>query len=84
MIPAGTAGRMPARAVTAALVGLALAATAASAAAPRPQARAWMLLNPDTGEVLAAHNPDLRLPMASTTKMMTALIGVDRIPWTAW
>ncbi|MFN8108820.1 MAG: serine hydrolase [Thermoleophilia bacterium] len=71
---------MPARAVTAALVGLALAGTAASAAAPRPQARAWMLLNPDTGEVLAAHNPDLRLPMASTTKMMTALIGVDRIP----
>lgn len=48
-------------------------AVAAFAAPPAMHARAYMLLNPDTGEILASRNPDMRLPMASTTKMMTAL-----------
>lgn len=53
-----------------------VAAAPALAAAPAPDARAYILVNPDTGEVLAARNPDVRLPMASTTKMMTALVVV--------
>lgn len=63
-----------------ALVLAAVVANAAPvlAAAPAPAARAYILVNPDTGETLAARNPDVQLPMASTTKMMTALVVVAR------
>ncbi len=37
-------------------------------------AKAAILINADTGEVIYEHNADARLPMASTTKIMTALI----------
>ncbi len=37
-------------------------------------ARAAVVINADTGEVIYAQNADERLPMASTTKIMTALI----------
>lgn len=37
-------------------------------------AAASVVINGDTGEVLYAHNADERLPMASTTKIMTALL----------
>lgn len=67
--------RRPVLLATAALV---IAAPVASAAAPAPVARAWILVNPATDEVLASRNPDMRLPMASTTKMMTALVAVER------
>ena len=67
--------RRPALLATAALV---LAAPVATAAAPTPVARAWILVNPATDEVLASRNADMRLPMASTTKMMTALVAVER------
>ena len=67
--------RRPALFATAALV---LAAPVATAAAPAPAARAWILVNPATDEVLASRNADMRLPMASTTKMMTALVAVER------
>ncbi len=36
-----------------------------------------MLLNADDGRILYSLNPDERLPMGSTTKMMTALIVVE-------
>lgn len=36
-----------------------------------------MLLNADDGRILYSLNPDARLPMGSTTKMMTALIVVE-------
>lgn len=52
------------------------AAVAAFAAPPAVEARAYILVNPATGEILASRNPDMRLPMASTTKMMTALTVV--------
>jgi len=67
--------RRPALLATAALV---LAAAPANAQAPAPAARAWILVNPETDEVLASRNADVRLPMASTTKMMTALVAVER------
>ena len=42
--------------------------------------RAGLLFDLDTGEVLWRRNPTKRLPIASLTKMMTALVAVDRIP----
>ena len=37
-------------------------------------AKSAILICADTGEVLYSRNPDMRLPMASTTKIMTALL----------
>jgi len=42
--------------------------------------RAGLLFNLDTGQVLWQRNPDLRLPIASLTKMMTALLTVESAP----
>ena len=41
--------------------------------------RAGLLLNLDTGEVLWRHRADRTLPIASLTKMMTALVTVDAL-----
>jgi len=38
--------------------------------------RAGLLVNLDTGQVLWQRNPELRVPIASLTKMMTALVTV--------
>lgn len=46
--------------------------------APLPDARAYLLMDATTGEVLTAQNPDAELPIASTTKMMTTLIALER------
>jgi len=40
-------------------------------------ARAGLAMNADNGVVLAAKNPHLRLPMASTTKIMTAVVALQ-------
>jgi serine-type D-Ala-D-Ala carboxypeptidase (penicillin-binding protein 5/6) len=40
--------------------------------------RAGLVFDVDTGEVLWSHRPLLELPMASLTKIMTALIAVER------
>jgi len=45
---------------------------------PEPRATAYALVDPATGETLAAESPDRTLPMASPTKMMTALLVRDR------
>ncbi len=42
--------------------------------------RAGLLFDVDTGRVLWRRNPTRVLPIASLTKMMTALVAVDRIP----
>ena len=47
------------------------------AAAPDVQAKAYCLIERSTGRVLLAHNENERLPMASTTKVMTALLAVE-------
>jgi D-alanyl-D-alanine carboxypeptidase len=41
--------------------------------------RAGLLVNLDTGEVLWRHRADRALPIASLTKMMTALVAVDEL-----
>ncbi len=42
-------------------------------------AKAFVLYNPDTGLFISSKNEDLRLPMASTTKIMTALLAIERL-----
>jgi serine-type D-Ala-D-Ala carboxypeptidase (penicillin-binding protein 5/6) len=60
------------------LGALALAAVPAShAATPRPGARAWLVENAATGEVLTAHAAATRLPIASITKLMTVLVTLE-------
>ena len=39
-------------------------------------ARAAVVIDADTGETLFEQNADSRLPMASTTKIMTALVAL--------
>lgn len=50
-------------------------------AAPPPTilALSAVLMNPATGEVLFAKEPHLRLPPASTTKVLTALVALERL-----
>jgi D-alanyl-D-alanine carboxypeptidase (penicillin-binding protein 5/6) len=47
--------------------------------APNPSAIAALIMDADTGEILYEKNPHLPLPMASTTKVMTGLLGVERL-----
>lgn len=56
---------------------LAVAAAATSAPAPDVQARAALVGNGATGEVLHATKPAARLPIASITKLMTALVTLE-------
>lgn len=42
------------------------------------RAAAYVLVDPATGETLAERAPDRELPMASTTKIMTALVVLER------
>lgn len=58
---------------------VAVAVAVPAAAAPPPvTARAYILVNPATEDVLVEHAADTRLPMASTTKMMTAIVTLER------
>ncbi|MDX5376364.1 MAG: D-alanyl-D-alanine carboxypeptidase [Halomonas sp.] len=43
-------------------------------ASPQIAAKSWILLDADSGRVLAEHNADERLPPASLTKLMTAYL----------
>jgi D-alanyl-D-alanine carboxypeptidase (penicillin-binding protein 5/6) len=63
--------------VLAALVAL-LLATVAGAAPPSVDAEAYLVQNAATGEVLAARSEREQLPVASITKLMTALLAVER------
>lgn len=60
------------------MVGVLLCASPAVAAPPSVPAAAYILINPATGEVLASKNPDKPLPMASTTKLMTVVVALER------
>ena len=48
-------------------------------AQPEVSALSAVLMNPTTGEVLFAKEPHLRLPPASTTKVLTALVTLERL-----
>jgi len=70
------------RAAIAALVTVVIAASGAAARgrddAPQVTAAAAILVDAETGEVLYAKHPDERRPIASTTKIMTALLVLER------
>ncbi|MBS5724777.1 MAG: D-alanyl-D-alanine carboxypeptidase [Clostridiales bacterium] len=59
------------------IVIFAAPATAAATAAPSVSAQGAVLMEAASGEVLIDHNGDTRLPMASTTKIMTALVAIE-------
>jgi len=62
------------------LVLLCFAGPAAAAGkGPRVEARAWILIDARTGEVLTAHAAARRLPIASTTKLMTAYVVLQEL-----
>lgn len=69
-------------ALGAALLALVLGGAPAEAAAaePRLEARAWALIEARSGEVLASHAASRRLPIASTTKLMTAYVAMRELP----
>ncbi len=46
---------------------------------PKVAALSAVLMNPTTGEVLFAKESHLRLPPASTTKVLTALVALERL-----
>lgn len=47
---------------------------------PRPLAKSWTLIDARTGAVLASHAAAERLPIASTTKLMTAYVALRELP----
>jgi serine-type D-Ala-D-Ala carboxypeptidase (penicillin-binding protein 5/6) len=65
--------------LVAVLAVLLLPPAANAATSPPPvDARAALLVDGHTGETLFAENPDRRLPMASLTKLMTALLTMEK------
>jgi D-alanyl-D-alanine carboxypeptidase (penicillin-binding protein 5/6) len=60
----------------------ALASTASAQAAvtaPVPSARAFYIVNASNGEVLAAHDAHVALPIASITKLMTVIVALQHL-----
>lgn len=57
---------------------LACSTSAASAATPEVDARAYLVQEAQTGEVLLARRANERLPIASITKLMTVLVALER------
>ena len=72
----------PLRALVTALLALALAPAAAGAAERPPRcavdAPSAIVIEVSTGDVACATNPDQRRSIASTTKLMTALLTLER------
>jgi D-alanyl-D-alanine carboxypeptidase (penicillin-binding protein 5/6) len=56
-------------------------ATPAQAGAPSVSARAYFVVNPATGEVLAQRRAWSRVPIASITKLMTVIVALDHAKW---
>ena len=73
----------PGAGLLAVLLALALLVAPAAGAAPArgPQgveAKAWIVVDARSGDVLASHAAKRHLPIASTTKLMTALLVLER------
>src|SRR5258705_7832428 len=72
-------GRWWMRSSVVALVGAFAAAVVSPALAADPYvtARAAIIVDANTGEVLWERNPDVPLPPASTTKVLTAILAIE-------
>jgi serine-type D-Ala-D-Ala carboxypeptidase (penicillin-binding protein 5/6) len=57
-----------------------LGPSAATAKGPRIEARSWALIDADNGDVLVSHAARRHLPIASTTKLMTAYVVLHELP----
>lgn len=68
------------RRLLAVLLATLLLPAGAAAAPPQLEARAWALIDARTGDVLASHAGARRLPIASTTKLMTAYVAMRELP----
>jgi D-alanyl-D-alanine carboxypeptidase (penicillin-binding protein 5/6) len=68
---------------TLAAVALAAACAAAvparGAGPPAVDARAWLVENPATGEILVQHADRYRTPIASITKLMTVIVALEHL-----
>jgi D-alanyl-D-alanine carboxypeptidase (penicillin-binding protein 5/6) len=62
-----------------ALIALVLPATAV-AKGPQIEARSWALIDANSGDVLVSHAARRHLPIASTTKLMTAYVVLHELP----
>ncbi len=65
------------------LLAIALAPVASAAKAPEKlgiEARAWALIDARSGDVLVSHAATRHLPIASTTKLMTAYVAMQELP----
>jgi D-alanyl-D-alanine carboxypeptidase (penicillin-binding protein 5/6) len=60
------------------LMGAPVAAAATPSGAPALQAKAAIVMETSTGDVLFSQNPRQRRPIASTTKLMTVLVALQR------
>ncbi len=70
----------PAAVLAAVLLATVPAAARAAERPPDLDARAWALIDARSGEVLASHAAARRLPVASTTKLMTAWVVLHELP----
>jgi len=65
------------------IAAMLIGAAPAGAQAPPPgapfPAKAWILVDGDTGKVLDAYDEHEALPPASTTKLMTALVATEKL-----
>lgn len=67
-------------ALFAALLVTLVGSGAAHAKGPPVDARSWALIDARSGEVLVSHGAARRLPIASTTKLMTAYVALRELP----
>ncbi|HEX3562227.1 MAG TPA: D-alanyl-D-alanine carboxypeptidase family protein [Solirubrobacterales bacterium] len=66
-------------AVVLATLLIGLPASAAAATGPKLDAKAWILIDPRDDSVLTGSSPNKRLPIASTTKLMTAYLALKHL-----
>jgi D-alanyl-D-alanine carboxypeptidase (penicillin-binding protein 5/6) len=66
-------------AIAVAIVLIGLPGSTVAASPPKLDARAWILIDPRDDSVLAAKAPNKRLPIASTTKLMTAYLALHQL-----
>jgi D-alanyl-D-alanine carboxypeptidase (penicillin-binding protein 5/6) len=67
------------RLLCAVVAALAWTAPAHAAAAPVPTAEAYYVVNASNGEVLASHDAQVALPIASITKLMTVIVALQHL-----
>ena len=65
--------------VSLAATASARAAAPSERAAPVPNASAFYIVNASNGEVLASHDAQVELPIASLTKLMTVLVALQHL-----